>query len=197
MEGRSAYHLEAQGHTNEVLSAFYPIHDTVHSYLDVETLKPLRFEKDQQEGHYRANEIVVFDHQRYVAAYRSLINQSSFDVPVPEEFQDLLSALYWLRAQPLQPDQAVTVNLYTDEKIYETRIRIGQPAWLELLKRGTFPCVMVEPEARFKGLLVKRGRVWAYFTLDERRIPLMIKASTPWGQMSAVIDEASLSLPPR
>ena len=43
---------------------------------------------------------------------------------------------------------------------------------LELLKRGTFRCVVVEPKASFKGLLVK--------------------ATTPWGPMSAVLDEESI-----
>jgi hypothetical protein len=42
-------------------------------------------------------------------------------------------------------------------------------------------------------LLVKRGRIWAYLTTDARRLPVLVKATTPWGHMSAVIDEASLT----
>ena len=190
--GRRAYYIEIQGHTNEVLSAFYPIHDAVHSYLDVETLQPLRFEKHQREGHYRSDEIVTFDHRAHRASYQSLLNGSTKEIPLPEAFQDLVSALYWFRAQPLQPDQHLTLQLYTDEKIYQTVIQVKDVLPLELLKRGTFRCVVVEPKASFKGLLIKRGRLWAYVTADERRIPLLVKASTPWGQMSAVIDENSI-----
>jgi hypothetical protein len=51
---------------------------------------------------------------------------------------------------------------------------------------------MVEPKASFKGLLVKRGRLWAYVTDDAARIPVLVKATTPWGLMSAVIDDDSL-----
>ena len=122
LEGVRAYHIEAQGHTNEVLSTFYPIHDVIHSYLAVDTLKPLRFEKDQREGHYRANEVVTFDHQHGTATYRSLLNNSVKEIPLPDAFQDLISALYWFRAQPLEPGRPFTLNLYTDEKIYETEI---------------------------------------------------------------------------
>ena len=190
--GRKAYHIEIQGHTNDVLSTFYPIHDSVHSYLDVETLQPLRFEKHQREGHYRSDEVVLFDHQAHRASYQSLLNGSTKEIPLPEAFQDLVSALYWFRAQPLQPDQQLTLQLYTDEKLYETAIQIKDVLPLELLKRGTFRCVVVEPKASFKGLLVKRGRLWAYVTADAHRIPLLVKASTPWGQMSAVIDEESI-----
>jgi len=192
VEGRDAYHIEAQGHTNDVLSTFYPIHDTIHSYLDAETLQPLRFEKDQREGRYRAHEVVTFDHAQRAATYTSLLNNSVKTIELPDAFQDLISALYWLRTQPLQPHQPLSVNIYSDEKIYRTDIDVTGPVNLELLKRGTFLCVIVEPKAQFKGLLVKRGRIWAYMTADEHRVPLLVKATTPWGAMSAVIDEASI-----
>lgn len=192
LEGRKAYHIEAQGLSNEILSTFYPIHDIVHSYLDVETLQPVRFEKHQREGRYRADEVVTFDPRHSTASYRSLLNQSTKAIPLPPTFQDIVSALYWFRAQPIHPDERLLLNIYTDEKIYQTEIVVKQPMILELLKRGTFPCLVVEPKATFKGLLVKRGRIWAYLTADERRLPLLINATTPWGPMSAVIDEASL-----
>ena len=192
LEGRAAYHIEVQGHSNELLSTFYPIHDVIHSYLDAETLQPLRFEKDQREGHYRAQEVVVFDHAKGLATYHSLVNQSIKEIPFPPDVQDLISALFWFRTQSLRPNQTLRLQLYTDEKIYQTDIEVKAPLLLELLKRGTFPCLVVEPKASFKGLLVKRGRLWAYFTADERRLPLLIRVTTPWGPMSAVIDEASL-----
>lgn len=192
IEGRRAYHIEAQGRSNEVLSTFYPILDTVHSYLDAETLQPLRFEKHQREGHYRADEVVTFDYAAGKATYRSLLNHSVKEIPLPSQVQDLVSTLYWFRGQPVTPNTTMTVDIYTDEKIYQTRIRIKPLEQLELLKRGTFSCLVVEPTASFKGLLVKRGRIWAYLTTDARRLPVLVQATTPWGAMSAVIDEDSL-----
>ena len=192
LEGQPAYHIEAQGHSNDVLSTFYPIHDEIHSYVDVNTLRPIRFEKHQREGHYRADEVVTFDYTRSIATYRSLLNQSVKEIALPPDVLDLIGALYWFRAQPIGSETAMRLNLYTDEKIYHTEIQIKRPILLELLKRGTFSCLVVEPKASFKGLLVKRGRLWAYLTADEHRLPLLIKITTPWGPMSAVIDETSL-----
>ena len=193
INGRRAYHIEAQGHSNELLSSFYPIHDVVHSYLDADTLQPLRFEKHQREGHYRAEEVVTFDYATHLATYHSLLNESTKTIPIPPDVQDLISALYWFRAQPLVPNHTTTLNLYTDEKIYQTRVVIGPLTSLELLKRGTFRCVVVEPKASFKGLLVKRGRVWGHITADAARMPILLKMTTPWGPMSAVLDHDSLS----
>lgn len=194
--GRRAYHIHAEGHTNKVLSKFYPIHDSVESYLDVQTLRPLRFEKHQSEGKYRADEIVTFDYSNRMAAYESLLNKSTKQIQLPDEFQDIISAMYWFRSQAASPNQSLKINIYTDEKIYETEILIKDPTILELRKRGTFPCLVVEPKARFKGLLVKRGRIWAYLTADKRRLPLYIKATTPWGTMSAILDLESIQSQP-
>lgn len=193
IRGRQVYHIEIQGHTNDVLSAFYPIHDEVHSYLDAKTLRPVRFEKVQREGRYRAAEVVDFDWDTHTAHYRSLLNGSVKEVPIPDGMHDLISTLYWVRAQALAPQTSHTVNIYTDEKVYETEVRIKGVERLELLKRGTFPCLVVEPKTSFKGLMVKRGRIWAYLTADARRLPLLVKATTPWGQMSAVLDESSIA----
>lgn len=191
--GHPAYLIEAEGRSNDILSTFYPIYDTVSSYLDANTLQPLRFEKHQREGRYHADEIVTFDYARGVALYRSLLNESEKTIPLTPDVQDLVSVLYWLRAQPLKPPQRLALNLYTDEKIYQTELDVAAPQPLELLKRGTFSCFVVEPKkASFKGLLVKRGRLWAYVTADAYRIPLLIKTTTPWGLMSAVIDEVSI-----
>ncbi|MBI4597954.1 MAG: DUF3108 domain-containing protein [Candidatus Omnitrophica bacterium] len=192
LDGRKAYHIHAEGHTNEVLSVIYPIHDTIDSYLDAETLQPLRFVKHQREGHYRADEVVTFDHHRHLARYESLLNGSVKEIALPDRMQDIISALYWFRAQLIQAPQTLMVDIYSDEKMFQTSVTVQSPARLELLKRGTFSCFMVEPKASFKGLLVKRARLWAHVTADRYRLPLLVKATTPWGPMSAVLDETSI-----
>lgn len=192
LNGRQAYAIEAQGHSNEFLSKFYPVHDVIRSYLDVETLQPLRFEKNQREGHYRAEEVVTFDYDRMLATYHSLLNQSTKEIPISASVQDIISAFYWLRTHPLESPASVLLDVYSDEKIYQTQIKLLKTLMLELLWRGTFPCLMVEPVASFKGILVRRGRVWFYVSVDPLRIPLFVKISTPWGPITGVIDAESL-----
>ncbi len=193
LNGRAAYHIQAEGDSTELLSTFYPIHDVIHSYLDVDSLQPLQFEKYQREGHYRAEEIVTFDYGRLTASYRSLLNGTTKDVPIPPDVQDIVSAFYWLRRQPVVPGQPLVLNIYSDEKVYRTEVLPLKTLMLELLRRGTFPCLLVEPKASFKGLLVRRGRMWVYVSLDARRVPLFVRVTTPWGPMMAVLDRESLN----
>ena len=192
LDGRPVYHIEARGSSNDVLSAFYPIRDVIHSYLDASTLRPIRFEKDQQEGNYRAKEIVTFDQGRSLATYRSLLNQSTKEVPFPSDAQDIISAFYWLRTHALSLTESTSLPVYSDEKIYQVEFVPVKTLWMELLKRGTFPCILIEPKANFKGIFVRRGRVWCYLSTDARRIPLLVRLTTPWGPISGVIDSQSL-----
>ncbi len=192
IQNREAIHLVAEGRTNEVLSKFYPIQDEIHSYVDSKTLQPLQFEKKQREGRYRSDERVIFNPEKSEAEYESLLNGEKKPVRFTPPIYDLLAAIYWFRNQPLDPNTEKSIDLYSDEKIYHTKIAVGDLVNLELRGRGTFQTFLVEPKTAFKGILVKRGRLWGYLTPDRRRLPLMIKATTPWGPMSAVLDEESI-----
>ena len=192
-EGRPAYLIEAEGKSNRVLSTFYPIEDHLRSYLDAETLQPLQFEKTQREGNYRADEVIQFDYAAGEAHYRSLLNRSTKTIPIPPGVHDLISAFYWMRTHDSDPSKPVELDLYSDEKIYRAEIRPVKTLMLELLRRGTFPCLMVEPAGSFKGVFVRRGRMWVYVTVDERRLPVLVKISTPWGLMTGVLDKSSIN----
>lgn len=191
--GRRAYAIEAQGRSNELLSTFYPVHDVLTTYLDVETLQPLRMEKSQHEGRYRADEVVTFDYACLIATYTSRLNHSVKEVPIPADVQDLLGAFYWLRRHAARPRTTLTLNIYSDEKVFRTDFQVLDQTVLELRRRGTFECLLIEPQARFRGVFVRRGRLWVYLSADARRVPLLVTVATPWGPMSGVIDKASLA----
>ena len=192
VDGRQAYHLVATASSNAFLSQWYPLRDEVHSYVDAERSAVLRYDKHQREGRYRAEETVTFDYPRGVATYRSWLNQSVKEVPIFAGLLDPLGSLYVLRQRALEPGRSFTIPVYSDEKIYQMEVKVLRRFSMELLRRGVFDCVEVEPVATFKGLLVKRGRVRVALTDDARRIPLEIRLATPWGAITGVITRESL-----
>jgi len=191
LNGRPVYLIEAEGHSNDFLSTFYPIHDVLRSYVEVDTLRPVQFEKYQREGTYRADEIVTFDYDRLTATYRSLLNGSVKEIPIPPDVQDIISAFYWLRLQSVDAARAIPMQIYSDEKVYHADIQPLRTVTLELRRRGTFSCLVIEPVSRLRGILVKRGRMWVYVTADARRLPVFVKIATPWGPITGVLDRES------
>lgn len=191
LAGHPVYHIEAQGYSNQLLSTFYPVRDVLHSYLDAATLRPMRFEKSQREGRYRAEEVVTFDYQRLTATYRSLLNGSVKEIAIEPDTHDIISSFYRLRTRPDQLLRSSRMSVYSDEKLYRLEVRALGSQVLEL-RRSVFSCLVVEPVANFKGVFVRRGRLVAYMMADAPHIPLLVKISTPWGLMTGIIDQASL-----
>ena len=192
LDGRPAYHIEAQGYSNELLSSFYPVRDVLHSYLDAATLQPLRFEKSQREGRYRAEEVVTFDYGRLIATYHSLLNGSVKEIPIGPDTHDIVSSFYHLRNEPVRLSRRTEMSVYSDEKIYRMELRSLGSEMVEI-RRSVFSCLVIEPIASFKGVFVRRGRVIAYVTAAEPHIPLLVKIATPWGPMTGILEQASLS----
>ena len=196
IDGHRAFHLIGEAHSNVWLSKFYPLHDVTHSYLDVQDLHPLRFEKSQHEGHYRSEEVVTFDQVKGVARYESFVNRQIKEylheavkyTQIPPHTQDPLSAFFVLRLQPVEIGTPLFVDIYSDEKYFHTEIKILKTFSMELRRRGVFDVIQIEPIARFKGLLVKRGKVDMYLTTDSHRVPLFIQLWTPWGLVTGTID---------
>ena len=94
--------------------------------------------------------------------------------------------------QPVAPNQPVRLNIYSDEKIYQTELKPLRLVGLKML-RNTFQCLVIEPLAAFRGIFVRRGRMWVYVSADAHRMPLFVKIATPWGPMTGVLDARAFS----
>ena len=191
LNGREAFHVVAVAETNKLLSKIYPVHDEVHSWIDVKTFQSLQFQKKVSEGHYRADEFVQYDAVKKTGYYQSLKNgtKKEFDITLP--VQDILSAFYWARRQPLQIGKSFKTIVNSDEKDWSLEINVIRRETKELRGRDTLDTILIEPKTRLKGVLEKRGRVWIYLKNDPSRTPVWITFKTSFGSVVGVIQETS------
>ena len=192
INGRDAFHVVAVAKTNDFLSKIYPIHDEVHSYIDVEKMYSLEFRKTLREGGYRADEKMVYDHERLMAHYESLKNKTKKEIEIPSGVQDFLSAFFWFRRQPIEIGKSVRTLVNSEEKNWDLEIKALKIEVKELRGGKVIPAVLVEPKSHLKGILYDRGRVWVHFSADEKRIPIWIKIQTPFGPVSGVLKTEGL-----
>ncbi len=67
--GRKAYHIIVRARSFPALNFIYKVQDEHHSYIDVEGLYSLRYEKDLNEGPFHAKETITYDPENHKAYY--------------------------------------------------------------------------------------------------------------------------------
>lgn len=190
IRGRDAYHIEVNVRSNRLISLVYPVRDIHHSYVDVERLHSLRYEKKVKEGTYEADEVIDYDQENHKARYESRRSGTIKEMLIPKDVQDQLSCTYWFRMQEMKPGDRIQMPVNVDEKNWNLEVKVQAWEELDVNGFGKIIAIRAEPLARFHGLFVRKGRAWGWMGTDERRIPLLMKSEIPiLGSIEMVITE--------
>ena len=179
IRGRKAYHIAVSVRSNSVIDLIYPVRDEHHSYIDVEHFHSLRFEKVLKEGRYRADGVWDFDQEAHKAVYLSRRNGSKKQMLIPKDVQDQVSAAFWLRVQPMKTGETVTIPINVDETNLKLAIKILKQEQIHIDKLGVFEAMQVEPEVKFQGVFIHRGKMMGWMSTDNKRLPLLMKTKIP------------------
>ena len=191
MKEKRVYHFVVTTRSNRFLSTFYPVHDEIHSYVDVETFVPCKFKKIQNEGRYHADEEMEYDQANRHATYHSFRSNTTKEMEIPRNVQDSLSTLYYFRTLPVEIGKSVFIDVNADEKNWKLEVKILKSGILKLFANKEVPALLTEPLAQFHGIFIRKGRMQIWFSLDEKRIPLYMKAKVPFGIVEVVLKKES------
>jgi len=171
---RQVYHIFATAYTNPTVSKFYKIKDRMSSYLDVERLYPVRFEKKQREGGYRSDEYTDFYQEQGRAVYFSQLTQTKKEFYIPKRVQDPLSCLYYFRLQEVDVGKSIFADVNVDEKNYLLEAKARRKGLVKIKGVGEWEAFMVEPLPWFQGKIKRKAKATIWFSADKRRIPLLV-----------------------
>lgn len=186
-QGRETYHLIVEGKSSPFFSFFRKIHSVLESYMDAEKLYSQRFEEHTQTGHRRDERLTVYDQEKGVARISEGGEEDNRKVRIGANTQDLLSAIYYLRTRELKTGNTFLINLNERRKNFEVRAEVlGREELGVGIKGKKFTAYPVRLEAKRVG---KKDFPSLDFTIwfsdDERKIPLLIKAKTRIGPVKA------------
>ena len=176
--GRPAFKIMTTAMSNSVFDAFYPVRDTVLSLTDARGLFSWRYEKHMREGDYKKDQVVAFDQHQGIAV------DGKDSVDVPEYVQDVLSALYYVRALPLKVGQTIIVPNLTDGKNYGLEVRVLEKEKIKT-PAGEFDCLKVEPLLQAAGIFKHEGRITVWMTDDRLHMPVLMKSKIVVGAIHA------------
>ena len=186
-EGRPQIQLSLAARSSPVVTKFYPVDNRVASTVDIESFLPRHMTFARREGK-RSNDFdYTFRHSEGVVT--AVKDGKRAELPIPIDAQDAISCLYYVRkVLPMVPGSSLAMNVHHDNKNYKLEVRVEA---LEMLKgawgkRQTARVLVIMP---FQGIFLNEGNIRVWFTTDDRRIPVRMKAKVIIGSIVAELTE--------
>ena len=178
-EGKPAYKIELSAISNEFISNFFLVRDSITSWIDKATLQSLRYEKHSVEGKRVDDERIDFDLEQKIAT-----RESGRRIPFRTPVFDSLSAVYYLRTRTFETGEPVELEVVSGKHAYRLQVDVlGR----ETVKTpaGTFLAQKIHPKMKEEGLLKKGGDLWIWLAPDPRHTPVMIRSKLNFGMLTA------------
>lgn len=194
-DDRPTYKIDVYGQTLGVFKLF-KVNNNWGSYLDTAKIIPYQSYRHIEEGKYRKNERVLFDHQKknaHVKLYdrenKELV--STKDYPIPANVQDIVSGFYLLRTmdlKKLKKGDMVTLTGFFDKEVHKLNLLY---AGKEQLKTniGDFETFVFTPIIPKNKLFRGEKPVTVWVTDDANKIPIKIKAKLWVGSLDMEITQ--------
>lgn len=185
--GRRRITLGMVARSSPVVTKFYPVENRVASTVDIESFLPRHMTFSRREGK-RSNEFdYTFRHDEGLVT--AVKDGKSDELPIPSDAQDAISCLYYVRkVLPMVPGAALAMTVHHDKKNYTLNVRVEA---LETLEGswGTQQTARVLVIMPFQGIFLNEGNIRVWFTTDEHRVPVKMKAKVIVGSIVAELTE--------
>jgi hypothetical protein len=180
---RPLFKLLTTARSRPVITTFFPVDNRVESIVDSATLLPEHLNFRRREGKKKEDLEYTF-HQKEGRV--TVVKGGKTEIlEMPPGTQDVISCLYYARSElSLQPGSVMTMNVYHDKKnrkldVHVEEIETVSGPWGEV---QTARVLVVMP---FQGLFLNQGNIRVWFTTDDQRIPVRMKAKVIIGSIVA------------
>jgi hypothetical protein len=179
--------LVTTAQSRPMITKFFPVDNRVESEFDLYALLPQHMTFRRREGKKKEDFEYTFHHgEGTVTATKGGTTET---LPIQPGTQDLISCLYYVRSVlPLKPGTSSKLNIHHDKKNRTVEVRIEEIETVEGVW-GKVEAARVLVVMPFQGLFLNKGNIRVWFTTDDRRIPVRMKAKVIIG--SIVADLAS------
>ncbi len=191
VNGRKAYLIQTTAFSAAVIDAFFKVRDVNYSWIDAENFYSLGYTQSVREGSYKRDEWLIFDYPRslFYGEIQKKEDPRVISGPLSMQVLDMLSSLYYVRAQKLEIGQDIVFDIINRERQYPLVVKVLGKETVKT-SAGKFNCIVVEPQFRGEGIFVSKGKslkVW--LTDDEYKMPVKMKTEVFIGSVSAELLE--------
>ena len=98
----------------------------------------------------------------------------------------MVSGILYVASLPLQMGATYTFPLNDGGKTVTARAHVEAKEQIKT-PAGTFETVRVGPEGDSGALLKGKGRIWIWYSDDERHLPVQMRAKLFWGTLTVYL----------
>ncbi|MFL6275117.1 MAG: DUF3108 domain-containing protein [Blastocatellia bacterium] len=153
------------------------VRDTYSATVSAQDLGLQESVRSLSEGNNRREQKAIIDRDtgRVTFIDRNLMDKKAEpktkEAPSPAWIQDILSALYFVRAQPLNEGDVIEIPISDAGEIYHIEVIAEKPEEMKV-DAGKFKTIRLNAKI-FDGRFIRRsGEMWLWVSDDARRIPV-------------------------
>ncbi len=187
------YHISVVGKTINAFEWFYEVNDYYESVIDKETLLPISFSRDIQEGKYIWWDKFKFDQERNVVhATKGWPNKptKAYTEELSTCMHDLISIVYNVRNidfDRYKKGDQFAVKVFVEEE-YPLQVQIAEKNLVtKIRKLGKHKTNLIKPQMVEGHFFDEDTRMDVYLSADKNRLPLMIESPVSVGKVKAVL----------
>jgi hypothetical protein len=183
-QGHDVYQIVVEAQSNAFISVFYPLYYLLESLIDVEGIFSRRYWTKQDENGDKRERKYEFDQESNTAYQGEKTYYITYGI------QDEVSAIFYVRTLDLEVGTPVYLDLYAKRQNWRVKCDVLKTETVKVAA-GTFETILVEPELNFDGIM-KKGKIKAWFTDDEHRIPVQVKSKIAIGAITMELEAYQL-----
>jgi len=187
IKGRSTYNVSAYGKTYRSFDWAFKVRDHFVSYIDSQSIAPLKYWKKVEEDNYRDDDLVYYDHEK------KKLKGKKKNMDMPAYLQDIVSGIYYARTIDFanaKTGQAFPINIYLDQEIYDLKFKyLGK----ETIKTdlGKIECYKLRPQLVVDRVFKDEDDMTIWVSADANKIPIRVQANIYVGSVKVDITKAS------
>lgn len=191
VNGRNAFLIQTTAFSAPVIDAVYKVRDINLSWLDAEKFYSLGYAQSLREGRYKRDEWLTFDYDKnmYYGEVQKKQDPRTISGELSINVLDMLTSLYYVRAQKLEVGKDIVFDIVNREKQYPLVVKVLGKETIKT-EAGKFDCIKVEPMFRGEGIFVSKGKsLQVWLTDDEYKMPIKMKVEVFIGSVYAELLE--------
>jgi hypothetical protein len=190
-DGKKVLMFIVTTHSAGLVDAFYRVDDRLQSVFDPGIMQSLTFSLNENHGKRKRHRQLAFDHVK-----NTVISTLNEDPPetfaIPDQTQDALSSLYYLRTRDdFIVGKPIIIQVHDSSKNWSVEVHtLGRET--VTTPAGKFAAIKVRTFPKYEGVFMNKGEIFIWLTDDSRKIPVLMKSTISIGSIVSTLTKREM-----